>query len=383
MPPVRVAFPIDNLGIGGTETNMFRVATRLVAGHVSVLVLYSRPGPLLERLQSAGIPVRRFPQPGLRSLRLRGAVRAFRQLLVDERIDVVHTHDVYSNTFAALAHRPRERTRLLVSRRWGATHYGRLLSWANRRAYHCADAVLGNSEGVARSLELAEGVPRAKIVVVPNFADAAAFAPPPATRDAMRDELEVPREALVVGCIANLIAVKNHALLLRAVAGLPALSAPVHLVCIGDGPLRAELVSLAASLGLADRVHFTGTIVAAGRFHHAFDLSTLTSNSEGFPNTLVEAMAARRPTVATEVGGVSDAVEDGVTGYLVPRGDARALAGRLGALLANPGLRTQFGEAGRRRADTHFHPDVVIPHLEATYQALIDRRPVDRASQSP
>lgn len=368
MAPVRVAFAVDNLGIGGTETNLVRLATRLDRERFPLVVTYAREGPLLPRLVDAGIPVHQFQPPSLKSAALPGAVRAFRQWLARERVQVLHAHDIYSNVFDALACPPGGPVRLIVSRRWGLTQYNRLLTWANRWAYRRAARVLGNSSGVGASLVADEGVPRAKVVVLPNFADDATFAPP-GDPGALRDELGLPRDALVVGMIANLHAVKNHALLLEAVAALPAPLAP-HLALVGEGPERPALEAQVATLGLAGRVHLLGSRPAAGRFHAAFDVSCLTSRSEGFPNSLVEAMAAARPVVATDVGGVRDAVQDGVTGFLAPSGDVARVRDHLARLLADPALRATLGAAGAAHARAEFHAEAVMPRLEALYREL-------------
>jgi glycosyltransferase involved in cell wall biosynthesis len=108
--------------------------------------------------------------------------------------------------------------------------------------------------------------------------------------------------------------------------------------------------------------------------HHLFDVSVLPSLSEGFPNSLVEAMAAGRPVVATRVGGVPDAVADGVTGLLVPPATPALLAAALAELLADPARRAAMGAAGSARARALFHAGTVIPLLEAMYTSAPARR---------
>ena len=141
---------------------------------------------------------------------------------------------------------------------------------------------------------------------------------------------------------------------------------------IGEGPSRSDLEALAQQLGIADRVHLVGAIMDASRHHIAFDVSVLSSVSEGFPNTLVEAMAVGRPVVATRVGGVPDAVVEGETGYLVAAGDVLAFADRLAALLADPMRRARMGAAAAQIARRQFHEAAVMPRLEAVYRRLRD-----------
>ncbi len=373
-----MAFSLDSMAIGGTELNLLRQATHFDPDQISLTVLYNRDGPLLPQFVAAGLRLERLGLTSLKSPAVLGTVRRLRRWLGEERIDVLHAHDIYSNILGALTVTRGGPTRLIVSRRWGLTHYPAHFRLANRFAYHRADAVLANSEGVAASLRQEEGVPDGRIVVVPNFADAAVFGPErPGERAALRLALGVPEPALVIGTVANLRPVKDQATLLRAVAALPVGAQPVHAVLIGEGPNRSGLEALARQLGIAGRVHLVGAILDASRHHRAFDISVLSSVSEGFPNTLVEAMAAGRPVVATRVGGVPDAVREGETGFLVAAGDHVGFAARLERLIADPALRARMGRAGHALATSQFHERAVMPRLEALYRRLqkeTDRR---------
>jgi glycosyltransferase involved in cell wall biosynthesis len=369
--PIRIAFSLDSMGIGGTELNVLRLATRLDLRRFSLVVLYNRDGPLMPQFEAAGLRLHRLELTSLKSPQAVGAANRLRSWLQREEIDVLHAHDIYTNILGAMAVPRAGNTRLILSRRWGATQYPRLLTTVNRFAYRRADLVLANSDGVATSLQMEEGVPADQIAVVSNFVDTSVFAPGAAIeRATLRARLGVPLDALVIGTVANLRPVKDQATLLRAVASLPTSIPPVHVVLIGEGPSRPDLEGLAHELGITGRVHFVGAIMNAFRYHHAFDVSVLSSVSEGFPNTLVEAMAASRPVVATRVGGVPDAVREGETGYLVPTGNYVAFAERLGRLLTDPHHRAQMGRAGYEIAIHQFHEASVIPRLERIYRQL-------------
>ena len=158
--------------------------------------------------------------------------------------------------------------------------------------------------------------------------------------------------------MARLAPVKGLPTLLKAAAPLLAKDEGVRLVLVGDGPDREALVSLAAGLGIAHRVCFTGALSNDPNLHHFFDISVLPSMSEAFPNTVVEAMAAARPVIASRVGGVPDAVEDGVSGLLVPPGDDDALADALQLLVSQPDERRRMGDAGRSRAERLYRQEV-------------------------
>ena len=188
----------------------------------------------------------------------------------------------------------------------------------------------------------------------------------------MRNRLALPQDALVVGIVANLRAIKNHWLLLDAMASLRARFPNVILVMMGDGPERAALEARVAALGIADAVRFAGMQPNLPNPHRLFDISVLSSVSEGFPNSIVEAMAAARPVVATSVGGVRDAVEHGVNGLLVQSGDRAAFADAVGRLLESAEQRSAMGAAGQQMARARFTAAVVVPMVSALYRQLAD-----------
>jgi glycosyltransferase involved in cell wall biosynthesis len=362
---------IDGLNLGGTETNLLRIAARLDQARFPLVVVHFDDGPLLPRFRAAGIRLQRMRLKSFKSLEIFKVARCLRALFDRERIDILHTHDVYSNVLAAFSLIGRPSPSLIVSRRWGLRQYDFSVRMSNRLAYRRARWVLANSEAVAHSLHHDEGVPRHRIVVVPNFADSNLFAPVATdTRLELQHRLGVPKDAFVVGCIANLWAGKDHATLLRAIAEVASLDVPVHAVLIGDGPERRNLEMLSGSLRISERTHFAGAIDNASVFHHAFDVSTLTSRSEGFPNTIIEAMAAGRPVVATKVGGVPDAVADGITGFLVAAGDHHAIARALLSIHREPSLATSMGELGRSIAKDRFHETPVLARLAALYEGI-------------
>jgi glycosyltransferase involved in cell wall biosynthesis len=139
---------------------------------------------------------------------------------------------------------------------------------------------------------------------------------------------------------------------------------------VGDGPSRGSLQQAAAALGVLDRVHFAGELVTPVNLHQFFDVSVLCSLSEGFPNSIIEAMAASRPVIATPVGGVLDVVEEGVTGLLRPSDDPVAMAEAIARLRADPAFCRRLGEAGRSFVSSRYGQDQVMGMLMATYQSM-------------
>jgi glycosyltransferase involved in cell wall biosynthesis len=215
-----------------------------------------------------------------------------------------------------------------------------------------------------------EGVAARRILCVPNFVDEGAFTDLPLPfKLRLRADLGIPREAQIIGCVARLAAVKDHATLLRAMQPVCQRRPTAHLVLVGGGETREQLEALASTLGISDRVHFAGMQPNEPNLHHLFDISTLTSVGEGFPNTLVEAMAAGRPVVATRVGGNVDAVRPD-TGILVEARNPEQLTRAFETLLADTALRRRLGQAAQQRARREYHSNSIIPRIEQTYTRL-------------
>ncbi len=368
--PIRVAFCIDNMNVGGTELNAVRTAERLDPARVSVRVAtLQSQGPLLDRYRDAGIEVRSFP---LRNLYGAAAARqglALARWLREERVSILHAHDIYSNVFGVMWGRMAG-ARTIASRRWWEGYPQMHWRLAARWGYGLADAALANSEAVV-ALLLREGVTPAKISVVPNFLDDHAFEVPADYRlQELRAGIGLRPEDRAIGIVANLLPIKDHATLMRAFARLAAARPAVRLVLVGDGPERSRLQELSAALGITERVVFAGRRSNDPNLHHLFEISVLCSVSEGLPNSVLEAMAAGRPVVATRVGAAGDAVLDGVTGSLVPTGDDAALTGALRALLDDPARARAMGDAGRQRAREKYSPESALRALEQLYGRL-------------
>jgi glycosyltransferase involved in cell wall biosynthesis len=366
--PLRVAFLVDGFALGGTELNAVRTAEAVDREAYDLTVLgMRRDGPLLTRYAAADIPVVDFWFRGLRHPDAVPMTFRLARWLRQHRVDVLHCHDKYSNMFGALAGRMAGVPLVIASRRF-QDFEGRRFAVGNAYAFRLAHRVLANSDGVARILA-DEGVDPAKIVVVRNFLDDVAFeAAPASARAAFRAELALPDDAIVIGCVARLDPIKDHESLITAFAEVRRHQPRAVLVLIGDGPHRAALEQHARTAGVADVVRFAGWRSNTVNLHRWFDVSTLASIAEGFPNVVIEAMAAGVPVVATDVGGVRDAVRDGETGLLVPSRDPAALAAALGRVVDDAALRARLARAGRALAESHYRREAVVPTVAALWE---------------
>jgi glycosyltransferase involved in cell wall biosynthesis len=371
---IRLAFCIDNFRIGGTELNAVRWAERLDPARFALSVIhFQADGPLRSRYERLGVRLVALP---LRNLYGPGALAQGWRLarwLAAERIQVLHTHDIYSNIFAVPWARLAGVPAVVASRRWWQLSPRAVHRVANRWASRAAHRVVANSPSVATLLTREDGVAAAKVFCVPNCLAEDAFAPlPERERAAWRARLGLPAHAVAIGIVARLDPVKDHATLVRAFAQLcDAGEWPeLHLVCVGDGPVRGPLATLVERMGIGGRVHLPGTLTPPFNVQQLFDISVLCSVTEGSPNAVLEAMAAARPVVATRVGGIPDAVRDGDTGLLVPAGAVDALAAALRGLLRAPARARALGARAQAYARAEHHEERVIPRLSDWYAAL-------------
>jgi glycosyltransferase involved in cell wall biosynthesis len=374
--PIRVLSFIDNMDVGGTEMNAVRTAERLDRTRYDLIVATLRAdGPLRARYEAAGIPIHEFSLGRLVGAQAVREGRRFAALLRDLKIEVVHGHDVYTNIFATPWARWAGVPLVIGSRRWWQDVNRPVHRVMNRLSYRLAHRVLANSPSVGELLVRQEGVPRERLLIIPNFVDDDAFeSMDAATAAATRREFGVSSGELVVGIIANLRPVKDHATLLRAAARLARDWPNVRYVLVGEGSTRTALETQAAALGIADRVTLTGGRPHQPGVQQLFDIAVLCSTGEGFPNTVVEAMAAGRPVVATRVGGVQDAVVPEETGLLVPPGNDAALARAIDSLLKDAPRREAMGRAGRERARELYHAPSVMRLLHAAYDTVRSSR---------
>jgi glycosyltransferase involved in cell wall biosynthesis len=371
MTPLRIAHVLPSFQIGGQE----RVALDLArmhraAGHaVTVFALDGGPeGALAPAFRAAGVETVTVAKGrGLRpELVLRLAAR-FARL----RIDVVHTHNPLPLTYGAPAGR-------LVGAAVVHTKHGENLESRTRRVALrrvvsvFADAFVAVSEMTADAARVTRDVSERKLRVIPNGIDVGRFGPEPATRRAVRAELRVPEDAWVVGTVGRLASEKNQVLLVRALA--PVLGERARLVLVGDGPEEPAIRRAIAEARAEPWVHLTGARADVPRYLRALDVFALPSLTEGLPLVILEAMATGLPVVASDVGGLPDVVAHGVTGFLVPPGDADALRETLAALAAQPARARELGSRGRSVAVARHSLERVSEAYLELYVDLLRRK---------
>lgn len=292
----------------------------------------------------------------------------FARYLRRQRAVIVQTHDFYTNVFgmigAALARTP---VRIAARRETAGTRTRAQLG-VERAAYRLANAVVANSDAVARQL-LTEGIPASKIALIHNGLDLARLTPPD---NPSRASFGLPAEGPVVTLVANMnFELKDQGTFLRAAALVLKEIPDAAFALAGAGRLEESWRRLAAELGIAARVHFLGACARVPELLAVSTIGVLCSWAEGFSNAILEYMAAGLPAVATDAGGAREAVLDGKTGYIVPPRQPEALAARLVELLSDPALARRLGRAGRRRVEAQFSCAAQLEKTVALFGRLL------------
>ncbi len=245
-----------------------------------------------------------------------------------------------------------------------------------------ADALPRISALIAVSAEVGEELvrvlhaPPAKVHVIPNGVDVTRFTPDPDLRARLRRRLGLPEEAVVLIGVGRLDREKGYHQIVELLAQMG--DARLHFLLAGEGRETPHLRELAHRLGVAERVHLLGFVPhrELPGYYNAADLFVMpTLCREGFPLTIAEAMACGLPVVANDSGGISMAVREGETGYLVPMGDLRAFRARLEALTTRPALRRELGQRARRETVARFSLEAMAGATEALFRRAVEEAP--------
>ncbi|MBI3965510.1 MAG: glycosyltransferase [Chloroflexi bacterium] len=357
----RILLVIDCLEVGGAQQHLLTVARGLTRAGFELVVATSGREPLAHEFRRAGIPVLSLTRRSIKHRLSPTFVARLSWLAVHGCFDLIHAHLHSASVAAAVGARISGLPLVLTGHSmntWAPAHHRRLARWANRQA----TAVIAVSDNIAAMV--AAGGVRAQII--PNGTAIPELTVSAASAIALRVTLGLPASAYVIGYVGRFTPDKNPLLFVNVAALVAARCPNAQFLLIGDGPLRQVAEARGRQLGIADRLHFLGFQPNAVELQPAADVLALTSNSEGSPLVVLEAMAAGRPVVATAVGYVPHQVVDGLTGFVVPARDATALADRL-VRLADPRLRRELGRAGRERVRSNFSAQQQLQEIVRVY----------------
>ncbi|MEM6504481.1 MAG: glycosyltransferase [Planctomycetota bacterium] len=368
-----IAHVLHRLERAGAEVLAAGLARDLRERFDFVFLCLDGLGPLADVLNEDGFVVESLDRkPGLD----RSLAHRLRDRLHHHRVDVVHAHQYTPFFYSAMARGLFSKHPPIVFTEHGR-HFPDQRSMrrilANRLLIKRTDKITAVGRFVKKALIKNEGLPGQRIEVVHNGIEPGPE-PDEAERIRARQLLAIDNVRPVVMQVARFHPVKDHGTALRAWSIVHAKMPNALLVLIGDGPERDNLEQLVEQLNLQDAVRFTGAVENVRELIPAADLCMLTSLSEGLSVTLLEAMAANKPIVATDVGGNPEVVVDGETGLLAPRGDIEAVAQSILKLLPNaPYTARTLGKAGRRRLLQDFTKERMHRSYAGYYQTLCEK----------
>ncbi len=372
--PVDVA--IRSLDRGGAEQHLSYVLPRLNADRFKVRIVSLYPeGSLSQAFRGTPVELLSLPDFG-RSARLLAFCNEVRRDRPILHCFLPEPYLLFGSAGVLFG------ASICIMSRRSRNHYQSrhpVAAWVERRLHQRMDALLGNSRAVVQDL-LGEGAPPERVRLIYNGIDPGRFATGEMRifrRQAMRAELGLRHDEIVLTCVANLFAYKGHADLLAALAmlgGASRCTRPTLLLVGRDAGERAGLEVQAAQLGLSASVRFLGERSDVPDLLAASDVGVLPSHEEGFSNAVLEGMAAGLPMVVSDVGGNAEAVIENESGLVVPARSPAALAQALAELIGDTSRRLAMGEAARRRVATSFSLDACVAAYEAMYEELWDRR---------
>jgi glycosyltransferase involved in cell wall biosynthesis len=376
--PTPILYVIPRMSIGGAQTHLLEVLRLLNRRRFSPILCClatdrGDPHDLLQRVQELDVPildarVRDVSYSLIRPHAFLQMARVARRVR-DSRIQVVHSYLFHGNWFGTLMARLARVPVVIASKRSLDVYSRTGERWACRVVNRLADRVTANSRAVRDHVHQTEGCPLEKIVVIPNGIDLNRVNSRNGT--GRTESLNSAPSGPVVGTVGRLSWKKGQVDLLDAAAEVLGRVPKACFLLVGDGPLQGELQSRAKKLGIEDHVRFAGSVEDGAAVLSQMDIFVLPPHMEGMSNSLLEAMAAGKPVVATNVGGNPEVVVDGKTGLLVPPGNPKALARAILRLLAAPGLARGLGEAGRVRAESEFTTGAMVARLEGLYDSLL------------
>jgi glycosyltransferase involved in cell wall biosynthesis len=384
---IKILRIIARLNIGGPAIHVVLLTAGLNRTRFESLLVSGSENPgegsMLDYALSHGVQPLIIPEIvgefslGPRELK---ALASLYHLIRRERPHIVHTHTAKAGFVGRLAARL-ARVPVIVHTFHGHVLQGyynslktHLLRDMERGLSRLTDRIIAVSEQVKGDLVTYGVAASDKIQVITLGLELDPFLNGAASRGAFRRELRLNGGQQLVGIVGRLFPIKNHHLFLDAAALVVKQEPASRFVIVGDGVLRTDIERHAHNLGIADRVIFTGWRRDLPCIYADLDALAVTSNNEGTPVSAIEAMATGCPVVATRVGGLPDLIREGETGYLVPPGDAPALAAALLRLLRESDLAKRIGETARTIIRERFAAQRLFTDMEQLYLGLVERK---------
>lgn len=359
-----VLHAIETSGPGGAERTLISLVERLDRNRYHPIICLLSEGWLNAQLKSRGFETVIIPQKrGLHGGWLIQLVKFIKR----RHIDLMHTQEFAMNTYCSIASAiigiP------IVTTVQGKNYYAD--RWRRRLAYRFVSRqsrMVAVSQDIKRYLASQVGIQARRVATIWNGIDPAAFRGNNGGRAAVRNQLGLEERQPVIGTVGNLYPVKGHVYLLEAMALVVQERSDAVCLIAGRGQLEGRLRDTAAKLGIERNVRLLGFREDTPALLHAMDIFVLPSLSEGLSLALLEAMAASKPVIATEVGGNPEIVLDGGTGFLIPPRSAAALAEKILGLVKDPELAHHLGRSGQMRVEQEFSVTTMVQKYQDLYR---------------
>ena len=374
---------IGSLDAGGTETHLTRVLPDLISSHFEISVFcISRPGFYTESLKKAGINIIHIPWLGtlakqffiFKPLLLLSIPLFFIAHIFIQKFDIIHFFLPTSYILLGPLSLIHKRSKKIMSRRSLNLYQKEYPSvvrsiecWLHTRM----DLVTGNSHAIIKQLIHDESIPEYKLSLIYNGINIPDI--PQGARKRIRDSLNIPYNCVVMTIVANLIPYKGHKDLLKACSMLQSDNWRLLIVGQDSAHIQKELEYLTNRYQINHQVMFVGQRHDVAEVLAASDIGLLTSHQEGFSNSILEGMAASLPMIVTDVGGNSEAITDGITGFVVPAKNPKAICDAIKRLLNDPEERENMGHQAQLRACNHFSHDACVRQYASLYDRLFEK----------
>jgi glycosyltransferase involved in cell wall biosynthesis len=374
----RILKVVPTLMCGGTENQFMTLGRLLDRSRFDVaFACLRRWGPFVDELGQLGIPLREYQVATFRSVHSLAQQARLARQISHGRVDIVHAYNFYGNVFAIPPARLVAPV-VIASIRDRSPYLTPMQKRVQRYACQFADRVLVNADAVRDWLVREEGYNPSNIVVIRNGVDMTRFDGAPAG-DRIRRELGLPPDSRLVVVVSRLTRLKGIEHFLEAAAVLKRRYPDVRFLIVGetsppDPSYLAELQRLATTVGVIDRVTFTGRRSDIPEVLAAAAVSVMPSLNEALSNVLLESMAAGAPVVATRVGGTPEALDDGEAGLLVQPGDPAAITAAVSRLLDDRELSCRLGRRARSVIAERFSVDRMVRSTEDLYSELLARK---------
>lgn len=365
----------ENKGVGGAETLLLAMLKNIDKTRFHFTIAYATKGVLKKDFEAAGAEV--IPFDSHMHLDI-AAVLKLRKMIKDRKIDVLHSHQPRLDLFGAIAckltGRPMVFTRhLAISESPIGSFKKHIFISFDKITLASAVKIVCASKSIADDLEAVEKADRRKIEVIYAGLDLRVY-DTGIEKGSIRKEFSIPADAPLIGMIGRINAQKSHQYFIMAASEVLKEEPKSRFFIVGDGPLRQEQERLAKSLGVETNVIFTGFRTDIPQIIADLDISALSSLTEALAVVNIEAMAMEKPVVSFDVGGVSELVINGKTGFLIPPKDWKSFARAIIELIRDKQKALQMGLSGRRRAEEMFSLDIMVHKHEKLYSEIAQNK---------